>query len=144
MADNVLKIRPFEARDKAEVVRLWMEAFPNDPPRNEPLSVIRRKLEMQRELFLIGESNGAVVATLLGGYDGFRGWVYHLAVSATHRRKGYGRQMMLEAEDLLRRMGCPKLNIQVRAHNQEVVAFYKRMGYDVEDHISMGRLLSTE
>ena len=66
MADSVLRIRQFEARDEEEVRRLWLEAFPNDPPRNEPSSVIRRKLGTQRELFLVGESNGVVVATLLG------------------------------------------------------------------------------
>ena len=49
---------------------------------------------------------------------------------------------MREAERLLERIGCPKLNIQVRAHNHGVVEFYKRMGYAVEDHISMGNLLS--
>lgn len=52
--------------------------------------------------------------------------------------------MMREAERLLKLMGCPKLNVQVRAHNHEVVEFYKRMGYAVEDHISMGKLLSPE
>lgn len=144
MADNVLNIRPFEARDEEEVSRLWQESFPNDPLRNEPTSVIRRKLEIQRELFLVGESNDVIVATLLGGYDGFRCWVYHIAVAAAQRRKGYGRQMMREAERLLKRMGCPKLNIQVRAHNHEVVEFYRRIGYSVEDHISMGKLLSPE
>jgi ribosomal protein S18 acetylase RimI-like enzyme len=137
MADTGINIREFQARDGEEVTRLWLEAFPNDPPRNEPASVIRRKLETQRELFLVGESNGVILATLLGGYDGFRCWVYHVAVDAAHRRKGYGRQMMREAERLLKRTGCPKLNIQVRAHNLGVVEFYKRMGYTVEDHISM-------
>lgn len=99
---------------------------------------------MQRELFLVGESKGVVVATLLGGYDGFRCWVYHVAVDAAHRRKGYGRAMMREAERLLTRTGCPKLNIQVRAHNHGVVEFYERLGYAVDDHISMGKLLTEE
>ncbi len=141
MPGNVINIRPFEAHDEEEVSRIWREAFPNDPPRNEPASVISRKLERQRELFLVGESKGVIVATLLGGYDGFRGWVYHVAVDGAHRRKGYGGQMMREAERLLKLMGCPKLNIQIRAHNHGVVEFYKRLGYAVEDHISMGKLL---
>ena len=137
-----LKIRRFEPHDGEEVTRLWQEAFPNDPPRNEPAAVIRRKLKTQRELFLVGDLNGIVVATLIGGYDGHRCWVYHVAVAGAHRRKGYGREMMHEAERLVKRMGCPKLNIQVRAHNRDVVAFYESLGYAVEDHISMGKLLS--
>lgn len=144
MADGDLEIRQFEARDEEDVIRIWSEAFPNDPPRNEPASVVRRKIKTQPELFLVGESNGVVVATLLGGYDGFRGWVYHVAVSVAHRRQGYGREMMREAERLLKKLGCPKLNIQVRAENRGVVDFYKRIGYEVEDHVSMGKLLSPE
>jgi ribosomal protein S18 acetylase RimI-like enzyme len=139
-----LNIRPYEPRDDEQVIRLWQAAFPNDPPRNEPRAVIRRKLRVQRELFLVGEWDGRIVATVLGGYDGFRGWVYHLAVDRAHRRKGFGRLMMREGERLLREMGCPKLNIQVRADNQDVVAFYRRLGYDVEDHISMGKLFIPE
>ena len=144
MTASSLDIRAFEDRDEEEVRRLWLQAFPDDPPRNEPASVIRRKLECQRELFLVGEADGVILATLLAGYDGFRCWVYHLAVDRGQRRKGYGRQMMREAERMLGRTGCPKLNIQVRAHNQEVVEFYERLGYRIDDHISMGKLLSSE
>lgn len=144
MTGSVFKIRQFETRDTDDVRRLWLEAFPNDPPRNDPAAVIRRKLKMQRELFLVGESNGVIVATLLGGYDGFRCWVYHVAVSVSHRRRGYGRQMMQEAERVLKHVGCPKLNIQIRAHNADVVEFYRRLGYAVENHISMGKLLTPE
>ena len=144
MTGNSLDIRAFKDRDEDEVRRIWLQAFPDDPRRNDPSSVIRRKLEYQRELFLVGESDGVIVATLLAGYDGFRCWVYHLAVDQAHRRRGYGRQMMMEAERMLRRMGCPKLNIQVRAHNQEVVEFYHRLDYGIDDHISMGKLLSPE
>jgi ribosomal protein S18 acetylase RimI-like enzyme len=144
MTDGVLKIRPFEARDAEEVICLWQEAFPGDPPRNEPALVIRRKLKVQRDLFLVGESDGHVIATLLAGYDGFRCWVYHVAVAAAHRGRGYGRQIMWEAERRLKRMGCPKLNLQIRSHNQDVIEFYKRLGYEVDDHVSMGKLLAPE
>jgi len=144
LTDSTINIRPYQDDDENAVRQLWTEAFPNDPPRNEPGQVIRRKLRVQRELFLVGEWEGEVVATLLGGYDGFRCWVYHVAVARAHRHTGFGRQMMQEAERLLRDMGCPKLNIQVRAHNRDVVAFYRRLGYDVEDHVSMGKLLTEE
>lgn len=144
MRHDVLNIREFRISDESDVTRIWQEAFPDDPPRNQPALIIRRKLKTQRELFLVGEIHGVVVATLLGGYDGFRCWVYHVAVSTPYRHKGYGRQMMQTAERMLTSRGCPKLNIQVRSHNREVVEFYKRLGYAVEDHISMGKLLLTE
>ena len=78
---------------------------------------------------------------MLGGYDGFRGWVYHLAVHPGFRRRGVGRELMHAAEERLREHGCPKLNLQVRAHNRTVVAFYRALGYSEEGHVSMGKLL---
>jgi ribosomal protein S18 acetylase RimI-like enzyme len=138
--ENLL-IRPFLEKDEDPVIALWREAFPKDPPWNEPKQIIRRKREVQRDLFLVGEIDGAVVATVIAGYDGFRGWVYHLAVAPVQRRKGLGRAMMAEVEKRLHARGCPKINLQVRAWNGEVIAFYKRLGYKVEEHTSMGRLL---
>jgi ribosomal protein S18 acetylase RimI-like enzyme len=136
-----LTIRPFEYRDEAAVTTLWREAFPDDPPRNEPSRVIRRKLSVHPELFLVGELDGRVVAAVVGGWDGFRGWINHLAVSAAARRRGFGRAMVAALEARLANLGCPKVNLQVRATNAQVVAFYERLGYDVEDRVSLGKLL---
>jgi hypothetical protein len=77
-----LVIREFEEKDHSAVIKIWQNLFRNDPPWNDPASIIKRKLAFQPELFLVGEENRKVVATVLGGYDGFRGWVYHLAVEA--------------------------------------------------------------
>jgi hypothetical protein len=131
----------YEARDEAGVTALWRAAFPDDPPRNEPALVIRRKRSMQPELFLVGEHEGRVVAAVVGGFDGFRGWLYHLAVAAEHRRKGFGRAMVSALEARLAAMGCPKVNLQGRATNEQVVAFYRRVGYEVERRVSLGKLL---
>jgi len=108
---------------------------------NEPASVIRRKLTVQPELFLVGRLDDRIVAVVVGGFDGVRGWIHHLAVSAAHRRHGFGAAMMAEVEARLAALGCPKVNLQVRATNEEVVAFYRRLGYTIEDRISMGRAL---
>ena len=134
-----LLIRSYRNSDHDDVVALWREAFPDDPPLNNPDQVIRRKLAVQGELFLVGERNRRIVATVLAGFDGVRGWIYHLAVAATERRLGRGRAMMFEAERQLRQLGCPKVNLQVRASNDEVVKFYRALGYVVEERISMGK-----
>jgi ribosomal protein S18 acetylase RimI-like enzyme len=136
-----LSIRPYEPRDEAEVVTLWREAFPDDPPRNEPSGVIRRKLGVQPQLFLVGRFEGRVVAAVIGGFDGFRGWIHHLAVAVAHRKRGFGRAMVAEVETRLAALGCPKVNLQVRATNDQVVEFYRRLGYTIEDRISLGRAL---
>ncbi len=136
-----LVIREFEAKDHSVVIKLWESLFKNDPPWNDPASIIKRKLAFQSELFLIGEDNRRVVATVLGGYDGFRGWVYHLAVDTDKRRIGIARQMMNAIEKKLKDLGCIKINLQIRSSNLDVVAFYEAIGYSKENHISMGKLI---
>jgi ribosomal protein S18 acetylase RimI-like enzyme len=136
-----LRIRPFCEADEPSVVALWTEVFAGDPPRNEPRAVIDRKLRVQRELFLVGELQGEVVGTVIAGYDGYRGWVYHLAVAPRCRRRGFGRELMREAEARLLALGCPKLNLQVRSSNAGVIEFYRRLGYSIEDRASLGKIL---
>jgi len=141
MSHERLEIRPYDEADLLDVVRLWEEVFPDDPPWNDPRTVIARKLRVQRDLFLVGHLDGRPVATVLAGFDGFRGWVYHLAVTPASRRRGFGRRMMEAAERGLRDLGCPKVNLQVRASNRAVVDFYERLGYTIEERASMGKHL---
>jgi hypothetical protein len=78
--DLSLEIRPFTPSDQTGVVQLWGEVFPNDPPWNDPAELIRRKLSVQPELFFVAHGNGRILGTVLAGFDGVRGWIYHLAV----------------------------------------------------------------
>ena len=135
-------VRVFQDSDEPAVTRLWELCFPGDPPRNRPADVIRRKRQVQRDLFLVGLCGEDLVATAIAGYDGHRGWVYHVATDPGSRRLGFGRQIMAEVERRLLAMGCPKLNLQVRATNKAVVAFYRSLGYSQEERVSMGKLLA--
>ena len=141
MPDENLEIRTYREADEADVVALWTDTFPDTRAWNQPQAYIRRKLSAQPELFLVGVCGNRVVATVLGGYDGTRGWIYHLAVAPPQRRNGFGRAMMAAAEERLRALGCPKINLQVMRTNAGAVRFYERIGYAVEDRISMGRRL---
>jgi ribosomal protein S18 acetylase RimI-like enzyme len=136
-----MDLRPFEDRDEPAVIDLWKAVFPVDRPWNDPVEIIRRKREVQRELFFVAVINTDVVGTALGGYDGHRGWVYHVAVSPAHRRTGIGSALLRRVEDALRQAGCPKINLQVRSKNAGVVAFYEQLGYRIEERISMGKPL---
>jgi ribosomal protein S18 acetylase RimI-like enzyme len=152
-----LSIRTFRDGDRAAVEALWTRVFPDDPPRNAPAVTIDSKLKVQPELLLVGEVDGAeaaadgvdgaravdtrIVGAVMAGYDGVRGWIYHLAVAPEFRRRGYGAQLVRAAEAGLRTLGCAKVNLQVRASNREVVAFYQSVGYEVEERVSMGRRL---
>lgn len=93
------------------------------------------------ELFLVGEEGGRIVASVMAGYEGHRGWLNYLAVDPAHQRRGQGRALLAEAERLLRERGCPKINLQVRATNAAAAAFYKAVGYSADEVISMGKRL---
>jgi ribosomal protein S18 acetylase RimI-like enzyme len=137
----MVDIRPYESKDQTQVVALWSEVFPDDPPWNEPSSMIRRKLTVQPELFLVAHVTGEVAGTVLAGFDGVRGWIHHLAVRASYRRQGLASSLMTAAEKGLAALGCPKVNLQVRATNSAVVGFYRSLGYEVEDRTSLGKRL---
>jgi len=138
---RAVEVRAFEDGDRAGVVALWNLVFPDDPPHNAPEGVIDRKCAVQRELFLVAVAGGEIVGTVLGGYDGFRGWLYHMAVHPQRRRRGVGRRLIEVLEALLRERGCPKLNLQVRAGNDGARAFYEALGFAFEDRVSLARKL---
>jgi ribosomal protein S18 acetylase RimI-like enzyme len=138
-----MEIRPFVLADEGAVIALW-ERCGLTRPWNDPRKDIRRKLAVRPDLFLVGVLDGAVVATAMAGYDGHRGWIYYLAVAPEHQRRGLGRAIMAEAECRLRAAGCPKINLQVRTMNQGVIAFYRRLGYAVDEVVGLGKRLDQD
>lgn len=135
-----MRIREFVELDTEEVVALWRAAG-LVRPWNDPHRDITRKLAVQRELFLVGEVDGVVVATAMAGYDGHRGWINYLAVEPAHQGLGYGRLLMAEVEARLTAVGCPKLNLQVRSDNTDALSFYAALGYSVDAAVSLGKRL---
>jgi ribosomal protein S18 acetylase RimI-like enzyme len=139
-----VEIRPYAESDEAEVIELWREAFPGAPAWNDPAADIQRKLAVQRELFLVAVDSSRVVGTAMGGYDGHRGWIYYVAVRAECRAQGVGSALVAAVEQGLAGLGCPKVNLQVRATNGEMVRFYQHLGYLVEERVSMGKRLESD
>lgn len=135
-------IRPYAAADQAAVIALWQIVFPDAPAWNDPAADIRRKLTVQPDLFFVAADQQQIGGTVMAGFDGHRGWVYYLAVAPELRRRGLGRALMQAAEAGLADLGCTKLNLQVRATNPAVVAFYRQLGFEVEERVSMGKRLS--
>ena len=135
-----MQIRPYRPADEQAVVDLWRECGLTRPW-NDPHKDIARKLSEQPELFLIGTLGNEVVASVMVGFDGHRGWVYYLAVAERHRKHSHGRALMQEAERLLIERGCPKLNLQVRTSNTGVIEFYRRLGYSLDETVSLGKRL---
>jgi ribosomal protein S18 acetylase RimI-like enzyme len=137
-----MEIRQYIESDEQQVSALWREVFPNNPWWNVPELDIRRKLKVQRELFLVALIDEVIVGTAMAGYDGHRGWVYYVTVKPEIQRQGIGEALMKRVEQDLILHGCTKLNLRVRATNKQVVAFYKKLGYKVEDMVSMGKLFA--
>ena len=133
-------IRPFASADEDAVIALW-EAAGLTRPWNDPRKDIARKLDVQPEGFLVAVADGEVVGSVMAGYDGHRGWVNYLAVAPGSRRSGVGRTLMAAAEGILEGLGCPKVNLQIRATNRAAVSFYEALGYSTDDVISLGRRL---
>ncbi len=136
-----MEIRVFHESDETEVISLWTQVFAYPEPRNDPAAVIRRKFAAQRNLFFVAVDEGKMVGTVMGGYDGHRGWIYSLAVDPAHRRQKVGTALVRHVERALEGAGSPKINLQVHSSNAAVVAFYEKLGYRVEERISMGKVL---
>jgi ribosomal protein S18 acetylase RimI-like enzyme len=135
-----VQIRPFVDGDTEQVIALWARCRLLRPW-NDPRRDIARKLQVQRELFMVGELDGRLVAVVMAGYEGHRGWVNYLAVDPDLQGRGLGRQMMAEAERRLAALGCPKVQLQVRTDNVEAIAFYRKLGYAEDAVVSMGKRL---
>ena len=110
-------------------------------PQNDPAEDIRKKLEFQPELFFVGLLDGRVVGSIMIGYDGHRGWINYLAVTPECQRRGYGKRLVYKAIEELKRMGCLKVNLQIRKSNTSVIDFYKHLGFREDEAVCFGMRL---
>ena len=138
-----IRIRSYQPQDQEEVVRIWKECG-LVVPQNDPVKDIRRKLRRQRELFRVAIAGGKVVGTIMGGYDGHRGWINYLGVDPSRRGLGTAKKLMGDMEGRLKKLGCPKINLQVRISNAGVGGFYEKLGYARDKVFSYGKRLVHE
>ena len=139
-----MKIRTYEDKDEQSVATLWREALADSSPHNDPVTSIQQKIAVDRDLLLVCIMNGSVVGTVMGGYDGHRGWIYSVAVKLEYRGQGVAADLVRRLEKDLVSRGCSKVNLQVRTSNKKAVAFYQKLGYTVEERVSMGKRLYDE
>ena len=136
-------VRPYLSADENAVVELWRKCNLLRSW-NNPKQDIKRKLGVGSELYLVGLVDDKVVATVMGGYEGHRGWVNYLAVDPTYQRRGLGQQIMEAVEKKILAMGCPKINLLIRMDNKAAVKFYESIGYEMDEVVSMGKRLVEE
>ena len=111
-------------------------------PQNDPIEDIHRKLVFQPELFFVALREEKVIGSIMVGYEGHRGWLNYMAVLPEYQRHGYGRRLVEKAVYELKRLGCLKVNLQVRRSNVSVVEFYKHLGFKEDDVVSLGKRLN--
>lgn len=133
-------IRSYKGSDLDSVLSLWQSCGLTQP-HNDPVKDIQRKMSVQPELFLVGFEETNLVATVMAGYDGHRGWLNYLAVGPERRNQGFGKKIVMAAEQRLQQLGCPKINIQVRLANKQAMEFYRKIGFHTDEVASLGKRL---
>ena len=140
---EMMTITEFQESDMVALIELWQKCG-LIAKQNNPQKDIERKLKQGREYFLVGKVAGNVIASVMGGYEGHRGWANYLAVEPTVRRLGFGLMMMDALEARLVAVGCAKINLQVRRSNQSVIDFYHSQGYSDDEVVSLGKRLEID
>ncbi len=143
MTESSLLIRPFQTEDEDALVALW-KMCELTVPWNNPHKDIARKLQVQPELFLVGILDSSLIATVMGGYEGHRGWINYLAVLPDFLGRGYGEQIMNSVESELLKISCPKINLQIRTGNDKIASFYQKLGFTNDHVVSMGKRLEAD
>lgn len=126
--------------DQKSVLELWTKCG-LVVSQNNPVRDIERKLMVNPEWFLVGEIDDDVIATCMAGFEGHRGWISYLAVRPDLQGLGFGKMIVEHAETMLKAVGCPKINLQIRSTNQNVIRFYESIGYRLDPVVSMGKRL---
>jgi ribosomal protein S18 acetylase RimI-like enzyme len=126
--------------DVEAVIALWRRCD-LIRPWNDPVADITFARGGPNSAVLVGRSEDRIVASVMVGHDGHRGWFYYLAVEPARQGNGFGRAITTAAEDWLRARGIAKINLMVRAENTAVCAFYEALGYREQKRVTFAKWL---
>lgn len=126
--------------DEQQVIDLWV-ACDLVVEWNNPKSDIERKMADSPELFFVGEAENRIIASCMAGYDGHRGWIYYLAAKPDMQNQGVASNIMKHAENTLKHLGCPKIDLMVREANEGVISFYRKIGYKEDPVVVLSQRL---
>jgi ribosomal protein S18 acetylase RimI-like enzyme len=137
---NEMVIKNYNSSFEKQVIDLWFECG-LIVPWNNPKRDIERKMDDDPSLFFICEIGGRITGSCMAGYDGHRGWIYYLAVKPEFQKQGIASKLIREAESRLLKIGCPKINLMVRKSNEDVISFYRRIGYKDDPVVVLSKKL---
>lgn len=130
--EDALRVRTFTTADYPAVRRLWLASGLEIRVGDEPAGV-QLKLERDPELFLVAEERGRIIGSVIGAWDGRRGWIYHLGVDPSSQRRGVATRLIKELERRMISLGIPKVNALIFPWNRASVGFFESAGYEVAD-----------
>lgn len=136
-----MRVREFRREDGEHLRAFWV-ACGIRIRRGDDDGSLERFAGRERGLFLIAEQEQRIVGSALAGWDGRRGWLYHVAVDPSERRRGIARDLVARLEARLRELGCPKVNLIVWEDNSEAMRFWEALGYRREQAVEYGKELS--
>ncbi len=135
-------LRAFEWGDLAAVHALWVEVFGGLKPEDEPVS-LRRTWDLAPDLFLVAIDGSRIVGTTIGTTDGRRGFLYHVAVAASHRRRGVATRLVREVSQRIFERGFNLVHLRVLGENAEAIEFYRALGFTADPPV-LGMRLARE
>lgn len=140
MLDNRIIIETYSPEYENAVIELWRKCNLLRSWNNAKKD-IERKMKVSDKLFLIGFLDNEIIATVMGGYDGHRGYINYLAIDPVYQGRGIGKEIMQAIEERLKALNCPKINVQIRNDNLDTLNFYKSIGYNQDKVVSIGKRL---
>ena len=129
-------IEKFSMKYYKEVIELWRKTGISVGS-TDTKEELKRMIEHNPDLFLIGKIEEKVIGVVMGGFDGRRGYVHHLAVDQKYQKKGYGKIIMDELMVRFRKMRVHKVHLFIEKYNKEVVKFYQNLGWEIRDDLIM-------
>lgn len=129
-------IEKFSMKFYEEVVELWRKSgisVGSTDTKEELERVVRRT----PQLFLVGKIDEKIISVIIGGFDGRRGYVHHLAVDPDYQKKGYGKMIMGELMNKFLKLKVHKVHLFLEKYNKEVVEFYRNLGWEIRDDLIM-------
>lgn len=135
-----MKVASLVDADVPAIVDLWQRCNLTRPWNDSAADIALARRGSESDV-LVGRDGDSIVASVLVGHDGHRGWVYYVAVDPDHQGKDYGRGIMAAAEDWLRAKGIEKLMLLVRSDNTKVQSFYDKLGYVEQDRMIYAKWL---
>jgi ribosomal protein S18 acetylase RimI-like enzyme len=131
-----MKIEEFSMKSYEKVIELWKKAGISVGS-SDTKEELERMVIRNPQLFLIGKIDEKLISIVMGGFDGRRGYVHHLAVDPDYQKKGYGKSMMDELIRRFRELGVHKVHLFIEKYNKAVVEFYAYLGWEIRDDLIM-------